>query len=101
MSRRDVDRELLELLDPGLEPARAELLRQRLERDPVLAERFSDLESHWRALEPPPAGPAPAGFAAEVVERAAKLSKEKYCSASIMLAKTADITYDVEIINEA
>ena len=30
------------------------------------------------------------------VERAIKLSKEKYCSASIMLAKTADITFVFE-----
>lgn len=31
------------------------------------------------------------------VERAIKLSKEKYCSASIMLAKTAEITSDFEL----
>ena len=31
------------------------------------------------------------------VERAIKLSKEKYCSATIMLAKTADIEFDFEI----
>ncbi|QJR09381.1 Protein YhfA [Usitatibacter rugosus] len=31
------------------------------------------------------------------VERAVKLSKEKYCSATIMLAATAAITYDVEV----
>ena len=31
------------------------------------------------------------------VERAIKLSKEKYCSATIMLAKTAEITSDYEI----
>ena len=31
------------------------------------------------------------------VERAIKLSKEKYCSATIMLAKTAAITFDFEI----
>ncbi|MBK6980821.1 MAG: OsmC family protein [Betaproteobacteria bacterium] len=31
------------------------------------------------------------------VERAIKLSKEKYCSATIMLAKTAEITTDYEI----
>lgn len=31
------------------------------------------------------------------VERAIKLSAEKYCSASIMLAKTARITHDFEI----
>lgn len=35
---------------------------------------------------------------AEVVERAVKLSSEKYCSASIMLAKTAEITHSVELI---
>ncbi|TAJ78203.1 MAG: OsmC family protein [Gallionellaceae bacterium] len=36
----------------------------------------------------------------EVVERAIKLSAEKYCSASIMLGKTADITHDFEIVQE-
>jgi putative redox protein len=30
-------------------------------------------------------------------ERAVKLSKEKYCSATLMLAKTAEITFEVEI----
>ncbi len=29
------------------------------------------------------------------VERAVKLSKEKYCSATVMLAKTAAITYEI------
>lgn len=33
----------------------------------------------------------------EQVERAIHLSAEKYCSASIMLAKTAEITHDFEI----
>src|SRR5437870_3237641 len=33
------------------------------------------------------------------VERAVKLSKEKYCSATVMLAKTAEITYRVSIID--
>ena len=32
------------------------------------------------------------------VERAVHLSAEKYCSASIMLAKTAQITHDFEIV---
>jgi putative redox protein len=31
------------------------------------------------------------------VERAVKLSAEKYCSASIMLSKSVDITHDFEI----
>lgn len=34
----------------------------------------------------------------EAVERAVKLSAEKYCSASIMLGKTAEITHDYEIV---
>jgi putative redox protein len=34
----------------------------------------------------------------EVVERAIKLSAEKYCSATIMLAKTAEMTHDFEIV---
>jgi putative redox protein len=34
----------------------------------------------------------------EVVERAITLSKEKYCSASIMLSKTAEITHSLELI---
>jgi putative redox protein len=32
------------------------------------------------------------------VEKAVKLSKEKYCSATIMLAKTAEITSRIEVI---
>ncbi len=32
------------------------------------------------------------------VERAVKLSKDKYCSATIMLAKTAEITYEIEVV---
>jgi putative redox protein len=36
----------------------------------------------------------------DVVERAIKLSAEKYCSASIMLGKTAAITHDFEIVQE-
>ncbi|MEQ8194762.1 MAG: OsmC family protein [Rhodospirillales bacterium] len=35
------------------------------------------------------------------VERAVQLSAEKYCSASIMLAKTAEITHEIEIVNTA
>jgi len=35
------------------------------------------------------------------VERAVKLSAEKYCSASIMLGKSVDITHDFEIVEPA
>ena len=34
------------------------------------------------------------------VDRAVKLSHEKYCSATAMLAKTAELTYSVQVISE-
>jgi putative redox protein len=33
------------------------------------------------------------------VERAVKLSKEKYCSATLMLAKTAEITFEIVYVD--
>ena len=36
----------------------------------------------------------------DAVARAIELSKDKYCSASIMLGKTATITHDFEIIED-
>ncbi len=38
------------------------------------------------------------GLAAAAVERAIAMSHEKYCSASIMLAKTAEITSGFEVL---
>ena len=38
------------------------------------------------------------GLNPALVERAVKLSAEKYCSASIMLGKAAEITHDFEIV---
>jgi len=38
------------------------------------------------------------GLPTEVVERAIKMSHDKYCSASIMLGKTAEITTSFEVI---
>jgi len=40
------------------------------------------------------------GLTEIAVSRAINLSAEKYCSASIMLGKTATITHDFEIVNE-
>jgi putative redox protein len=65
---------------------RVELDAERAEREPKV---FTRIHARYlvsgRDLKP------------EVVERAVKLSMEKYCSASIMLGKTAQITYEVEI----
>ncbi len=39
------------------------------------------------------------GLDPEIVEQAVKLSTDKYCSATIMLGKTADITHDNEVVD--
>ena len=41
------------------------------------------------------------GLSSSKVERAVQLSLEKYCSASAMIAKTATITHDFEIVETA
>lgn len=39
------------------------------------------------------------GLDRKKVERAIQLSAEKYCSASVMMAATAEVTHDFEVIN--
>ena len=66
------------------------LTAERAEADPKV---FTHIHFHYlirgRQLKP------------EAVARAIELSKEKYCSASIMIGKTAEITHDFEIIDES
>jgi len=63
------------------------LSAERAETDPKV---FTRIHFHYRVkgqqLKP------------EAVARAIELSKEKYCSASIMLAQSAEITADFEIV---
>jgi putative redox protein len=40
------------------------------------------------------------GLRREQVERAVKLSKEKYCSATIMLAKTVEVSFEIALEGE-
>ncbi len=65
------------------------LQAERAEADPKV---FTHIHFHYlvkgKQLKP------------DAVARAIELSKEKYCSASIMIAKTAEITHDFEIIEE-
>ena len=59
------------------------------ERAPVDPQVFTKIHFHFIV--------AGKGLKAQQVERAVHLSAEKYCSASIMLGKTAEITHDFEI----
>jgi len=65
----------------------AEISAERVDTVPKV---FSDIHVHFvvtgKELKP------------AMVERAVKLSAEKYCSASIMLQKSVNITHDFEII---
>jgi putative redox protein len=40
------------------------------------------------------------GLSRAQVERAVRLSKEKYCSATIMLAKAAEISFEIDFASE-
>ncbi len=65
-----------------------ELEAERAESEPKV---FTRIHIHYRVTGPKLTGKA--------VERAVRLSAEKFCSASIMLGATAEVTHDYEILN--
>ena len=65
------------------------LKSERSEKDPKV---FTKIHFHFTVRG--------RNLKANLVERAIKLSHEKYCSASIMLEKTADLTHSFEIIDD-
>jgi len=64
-----------------------ELTAERAAEDPKV---FTRIHAHFRIGGP--------GLTEKVVERAVRLSAEKYCSASIMLGATAEISHDFELV---
>lgn len=66
------------------------MLAERAETDPKV---FTKIHYHYVV--------SGRNLKTEVVERAIKLSADKYCSASFMLGKTAEITHDFEIQDSA
>ncbi len=77
-----------------LEKGRQQIIDCRVEIDaeraPDHPKVFTDIHLHFVI--------AGTKISTKQVERALNLSAEKYCSASIMLGKTANITHDYEII---
>jgi len=67
-------------------------VRLDADRSPTDPKVFTRIHFHFvvrgRSLKP------------NVVERAIRLSHEKYCSASIMLGRTAELTHDWEIVQD-
>ena len=66
----------------------AELEAERAETEPKV---FTKIHVHFIVTG--------RGLSEKAVKRAVDLSAEKYCSASIMLGKTAEISHDFEIVN--
>ena len=66
------------------------LTAERAETDPKV---FTHIHFHFRITGK--------GLKPELVTPAINLSKEKYCSAPIMLGETAKITHDFEIVEAA
>jgi putative redox protein len=83
--------DVVHILEKGREAVEdvvVEIEAERAQQDPRV---FTRIHMHFvvkgRAL------------AAEKVERAIRLSAEKYCSASAMLAKTATMIHDFEVVD--
>jgi len=60
------------------------------ERAPADPKVFTKIHMHWTVRG--------RGLKRNLVEHAVRLSHEKYCSATAMLSKTAEVTRDFEII---
>ena len=85
--------DVVSILQKGRHPVRGcevQLSAERAATDPKV---FTRIHFHYRvsgrALKP------------DAVRRAIELSKDKYCSASVMLGATATITYDFEVLEDA
>jgi putative redox protein len=71
----------------AIEGCEVKLTADRAETDPKV---FTKIHYHYTVTG--------RNLKREAVERAIKLSAEKYCSASIMLEKTAEVTHDFSIV---
>jgi putative redox protein len=78
------------ILEKGRHDIRAVEVELNSERAPEDPKIFTHIHFHFKVTGK--------GLKPDTVERAIKLSHEKYCSASIMLAKTATLSHDFEII---
>ncbi len=82
--------DVVHILEKGREPIAdcvAELEAERAEDDPRV---FTKIHLHYVL--------SGRGLSRDKVSRAIQLSADKYCSASAMMGKTAEITHDFEII---
>lgn len=83
--------DVVSILEKMQQPVTACVAELQAERAEVEPKTFTKINIHFKI-----SGAVDAGKA----ERAVKLSAEKYCSASIMLGKMAEITHSFEVLNE-
>ena len=81
------------ILRKGREPVSGCLVELSAERAASEPKVFTRIHVHFKV--------SGRGLAPAKVERAIKLSAEKYCSASIMLGQVAEVTHDFEVIDES
>jgi putative redox protein len=82
--------DVVQILQKGRNSVTACVTEVTAERVDAIPSVFSKLHLHFIV--------SGKDLKASAVERAVKLSAEKYCSASIMLGKAVEITHDFEVI---
>ncbi|MDD2407520.1 MAG: OsmC family protein [Tepidiphilus sp.] len=84
--------DIVMILEKGRQAVKGCEVRLEAERAPTDPKVFTRIRFHYVVRG--------RGLDADRVERAVKLSAEKYCSASIMLGKTAELKHTWEIVEE-
>ena len=85
--------DVVEILEKGREAVEGCVAELEAERAAEIPRVFTRIHVHFIVLG--------RGLNPDKVARAVDLSAEKYCSATLMLKKTAEITHDFEIIDTA
>lgn len=83
--------DVVDILEKGRQPVSGCVVELEAERDPEMPRLFATIRVRYIVSGP--------GLDADKVARAVKLSSETYCSATLMLGKSAEITHDIEIVD--
>lgn len=85
--------DVVQILEKGRENVEDCVVEMDAERAEEVPQVFTRIHMHFIVTG--------RGLSSDKVERAITLSADKYCSASAMMAKTADVTHDFEVIDSA
>ncbi len=85
--------DVVHILRKARQPVTDRMVELEAERAPSPPKVFTSIHVHYRVKG--------SNLKDAQVKRAVELSTEKYCSASIMLAKTAQISHDYEIVKDS